>query len=162
MSAIQNIKNFALALAEAFRVLRQGGRLVIVMNHPSFRIPKRSGWGFDYEKKIQYRRVDEYISESETAISMHPGLNASEGRVGRTDSSDESVLGEVFTISFHRPLQAYFKALRKAGFLVSRLEEWTSNKKSQSGPRVDAENKARREFPLFLALEAVKTKDHTK
>jgi hypothetical protein len=53
-------------------------------------------------------------------------------------------------------LQFYFKALRKAGFLVSRLEEWNSQKKSQPGPRADAENRARKEFPLFLALEAVK------
>ena len=105
----------------------------------AFRIPKRSSWGFDQEKNIQYRRVDEYISESEIAISMHPG----------TDSKS-------VTVSFHRPLQSYFKALRKAGFSVTRFEEWTSDKHSQPGPRANAENKARKEFPLFLALEAKK------
>ena len=60
------------------------------------------------------------------------------------------------TVSFHRPLQTYFKALRKTGFVVNRLDEWTSNKKSQPGPRADAENRARKEFPMFLALEAKK------
>ena len=50
----------------------------------------------------------------------------------------------------------YFKQLQKAGFLVSRLEEWVSHKTSEAGPREAAENRARNEFPLFLFLEAVK------
>ncbi len=139
VSAVQNIKNPAGAFAECFRVLKAGGRMLIVMNHPAFRLPKHSSWGFDDKSKIQYRRVDEYISESATEINMHPGSAPT-----------------VTTVSFHRPLQFYFKALAKAGFVVSRLEEWTSNKKSQPGARADAENKARREFPLFLAIEARK------
>ncbi|KKU68520.1 MAG: hypothetical protein UX89_C0003G0022 [Parcubacteria group bacterium GW2011_GWA2_47_16] len=151
VSAIQNIKNAAGVMGEMFRVLAPGGRLLIVMNHPAFRVPKRSAWGYDEAKKIQYRRVDEYLSESSSEIAMHPGL-------ARTNSSSEFVLGNAnaTTVSFHHPLQFYFKALRKAGFLVSRLEEWTSGKESQSGPRAGAENKARKEFPLFLALEARK------
>ncbi len=40
--------------------------------------------------------------------------------------------------------------LAKHGFAVTRLEEWISNKKSQKGPRVTAEDKARKEIPLFL------------
>lgn len=149
ITAIQNMKSLAGVFGEAFRVLKTNARLLIVMNHPAFRVPKRSGWGFDEPKNIQYRRVDEYISESETAIVTHPGLNVSQGEGGGT------------TISFHRPLQVYFKALRKAGFVVSRLEEWTSAKQSQPGPRYGAENKARREFPLFLALEAIKYENYT-
>ncbi len=137
--AIQNIKNAAGAFGECARVLVPGGRFVIVMNHPAFRIPKRSAWGFDEEKKIQYRRIDEYISESSAAIAVHPGVKNSTS-----------------TISFHRPLQFYFKAFGKAGFAVTRLEEWVSDKKSLPGPRATAENKARREFPLFLAMVAKK------
>lgn len=137
--AIQNMKNVAGVFGECFRMLTSGGRMLLVMNHPAFRIPKRSAWGFDDEKKIQYRRVDEYISESTAEIEAHPGSDVS-----------------TKTLSFHRPLQFYFKALHKAGFAVSRLEEWTSQKKSEPGPRADAENKARKEFPLFLALEARK------
>ena len=137
--AIQNMKHVASVLEESFRLLKKGGRMLIVMNHPTFRIPKSTSWGFDEVRKIQYRRVDSYISEAETGIAMHPGD-----------------LPEASTISFHHPLQFYFKALRKAGFFVSRLEEWNSQKKSQPGPRADAENRGRKEFPLFLALEAVK------
>lgn len=137
--AIQNMKNIAGVFGECFRVLKSGGRLLIVMNHPAFRIPKRSAWGFDDVKKIQYRRVDEYISESEALIAAHPGTE-----------------GSVETASFHHPLQFYFKALHKAGFSVARLEEWISTKRSEPGPRANAENKARKEFPLFLALETIK------
>lgn len=139
ISAIQNMKKVVEVLTESFRILKKGGRLLIIMNHPSFRIPKQSSWGFDEKSKLQYRRVDEYISESKSGIAMHPGIDST-----------------VETISFHHPLQFYFKALRKAGFMVSRLEEWVSGKISQPGPRADAENKARKEFPLFLALEARK------
>jgi ubiquinone/menaquinone biosynthesis C-methylase UbiE len=137
--AIQNIKNAAGVFAECARLLKPAGRLVMVMNHPAFRVPGHSEWGVDMKKRIQYRRVDEYISESESEVKMHPGIESSE-----------------VTISFHRPLQFYFKALAKSGFSVSRLEEWTSNKQSQPGPNSNMENKARKEFPLFLALEAVK------
>jgi hypothetical protein len=60
------------------------------------------------------------------------------------------------TISFHRPLQAYMKALEKTGFVLARLEEWTSHKKSEKGPRQTAEDRARKEIPLFLMMECVK------
>ena len=134
--AIQNIKKPSAVFAECARVLKSGGRMIFVLNHPAFRVAKRSSWGFDEKAKVQYRRVDEYISESETDIVMNPG--------GKTP---------VTTASFHHPLQFYFKALHKAGFAVSRLEEWTSAKQSQPGPRASAENKSRKEFPMFMALE---------
>lgn len=137
--AIQNIENVAGVFAEAIRVLRKGGKFLLVMNHPAFRIPKRSSWGFDEKLKIQYRRLDEYISDSKTEIAMHPG----------SEPTSE-------TISFHHSLQYYFKALFKVGFVVSRFEEWTSGKTSQPGPRAGAENKSRKEFPLFLMVEAKK------
>jgi ubiquinone/menaquinone biosynthesis C-methylase UbiE len=137
--AIQNIENFNGALGQASRSLKPGGRLFLVLNHPAFRIPQKTAWAFDEEKKIQYRRVDEYLSESRTEIDMTPGKNKKE-----------------MTVSFHRPLQAYFKSLTKNGFLVSRLEEWNSHKKSEAGPRQQAEDKARKEIPLFLLIEAVK------
>ena len=137
--AAQNIDNLQGAFKECGRVLKKGGKIFMVLNHPAFRIPKESGWGWDEEKKLQYRRVDSYLSEIRAKIQMHPGGNSNE-----------------FTYSFHRPLQLYFKFLSKNGFCVSRLEEWISHKKSQPGPRSIAEDIARKEFPLFLVLEAVK------
>lgn len=139
--AIQNMNKVADVFIECSRLLKPSGRLILVLNHPAFRIPGRSGWGFDSKKKIQYRRVDEYISESVSEIKMKPGI-------------DQTVV----TKSFHHPLQFYFKALFKAGFLVSRFEEWVSDRQSQPGPNSNMENKARKEFPIFLAIEVLKTK----
>lgn len=137
--AIQNIENVDGVFAECDRVLKPKGKLFIVMNHPAFRIPKESSWGWDEKAKVQYRRVDRYLSEMTAKIEMRPGADKS-----------------VQTISFHRPLQYYFKKLSKAGFAVTRLEEWNSHKKSERGPRAIAEDRARKEIPLFLCLEARK------
>ena len=41
--------------------------------------------------------------------------------------------------------------------LVDAMEEWPSHKVSTSGPRAPAENVARKEIPMFLALRAVKS-----
>jgi SAM-dependent methyltransferase len=137
--AIQNIEHDREALTEAARILKPGGRLHLVLNHPAFRIPKRSSWGWDGAAKRQYRRMDGYLTESRAAISMAPG----------SDPSKQ-------TVSFHRPLQHYVKSLAKAGCAVTNMEEWISARKSDSGPRADEENRTRREFPLFLYLEGTK------
>lgn len=159
--ALQNIEETGATLKECSRVLKDGGTLSLVLNHPVFRNPKVTSWGWDPSAGsgqvpltgstnsphrglgratgTQYRRVDEYLSESKVKIQMHPGDNPSD-----------------VTLSFHRPLQYYFKLLGKAGFVVMRLEEWNSNRKSQAGPRAKAEDKARVEIPLFLYLEAKK------
>lgn len=137
--AIQNIENISGVFSECKRVLKDGGKMFLVMNHPSFRIPKKSSWGFGEKNKIQYRRIDEYMSESKTKIEMHPGK----------DNGEQ-------TVSLHRPLQFYFKTLKKNDFCVTSLEEWISNRKSQPGPRAESEDKARKEFPMFLFVEAIK------
>ncbi|MBI5140034.1 MAG: methyltransferase domain-containing protein [Candidatus Vogelbacteria bacterium] len=137
--ALQNIEDISGTFTECFRVLKSGGRLVLVINHPALRVPKESSWGFDEKGDVQFRRVDRYLSEFKVAIKMHPG---------EKDSP--------FTVSFHRPLQYYFKMLCSAGFLVKNLEELVSNKKSQEGPRQRAEDRARQEIPLFMAMVAVK------
>ena len=138
--ALQNIENLHGALSEAARTLKARGEFIAVLNHPAFRIPKKSFWGFDEEKGVQYRRLDGYLSESAEEIDMDPGKTFNK----RT------------TVSFHRPLQVYVKALAKAGFGVVGLEEWISNKSSQAGPRQKAEDTSRKEFPLFLMIKAQK------
>src|SRR3989344_4246143 len=139
--ALQNIENVLGTLRECARALKSGGMLCIVLNHPAFRIPKRSSWGWDDKTDknmiVQYRRIDGYLSEAKIPVQMHPG-----------DKPDEH------TLSFPRPLQFYFKALRVAGFSVTALEEWNSHKESEPGPRAKAENIARKEIPLFLCLVA--------
>lgn len=137
--AIQNIKNVDGVFAECARVLKEKGSLFLVLNHPAFRAPKASSWQWDEIEKVQYRRMDAYLSEFQTEIDMNPGKQKSEK-----------------TVSFHRSLQWYFKMLRKNGFAVAKLEEWISHREPTRGPRFTAEDKARKEFPLFLFLEGRK------
>ncbi len=61
-----------------------------------------------------------------------------------------------YTWTFHKPIEAYVRALRGAGLLVDAMEEWASHKTSQPGPRAMAENQAREEIPMFMAIRAVK------
>jgi len=137
--AIQNIENMAGVFSEANRVLTPEGRLLLVMMHPAFRIPGEAHWGYDEEKNIQYRRVDRYLSPLRTKLLVHPGKKNSP-----------------VTISYHRSLQDFSKALFKTGFTISRFEEWNSHKESEPGPRKHAEDAARKEIPLFLMIEATK------
>lgn len=137
--AIQNIEAPHKVFKECARVLVPGGKLFIVLNHPAFRIPKASAWEFDEETKTQYRRVDSYMSESKVEIEMNPSKH-----------------GGATTISFHRPLQYYFKTLANNGFVVARLEEWLSPRESELGPRKKAEDTARKEIPMFLFMEVLK------
>jgi ubiquinone/menaquinone biosynthesis C-methylase UbiE len=139
--ALQNIENIQKAIASTARVLKPDGKFYIVLNHPSFRISGKTEWGFDEVKNIQYRRNDGYMSESKKEMIMNPGAEVS---------------SQIKTISFHRPLQVYIKALAKAGFSITRIEEWISHKESQPGPRQMAEDKARKEFPMFMAIESNK------
>ncbi|MCX6718978.1 MAG: methyltransferase domain-containing protein, partial [Candidatus Taylorbacteria bacterium] len=161
--AIQNIENLSGTFSECARILKKGGRLFMVINHPAFRIPKRSSWqweesnsfatdenpdsssklkaGEDSNSKKQYRRVDAYMSERCEKIDMTPG--------------ESSEAKKKFTVTFHRPLQVFFKALKKSGFAVTRLEEWISHKKSEKGPRAEEEDRMRKEIPMFLCFEAI-------
>ena len=140
--ALQNIENLSGTLAEASRVLKPSGRLVIVLNHPAFRIPQRSSWDWDSKIGRQYRRIEAYLKEYKIEIDMTPG---------EKDKSKKQK-----TISFHRPLEAYFKSLSSTGFAIAGLEEWVSHKKSQKGPRATEEDRIRKEIPMFLMLEAKK------
>ncbi|MBS0654892.1 MAG: class I SAM-dependent methyltransferase [Verrucomicrobia bacterium] len=135
--ALQNIQRPDLVLQELKLHLAPGGTLVFVLNHPCFRIPRQSHWGFDEATKIQYRRMNGYMSEQKIPIQAHPG---------KKESSDMSW-------SFHQPLSYYFDCLQKAGFVVTALEEWCSDKTS-TGKAATWENRARSEFPLFLAIKA--------
>ncbi len=137
---IQNMERIDMVMKGVARALKNEGRFVFVLNHPVVRVPKASQWDFDEEKKVQYRRLDGYLSGKKVQIDMHPGKGGKKS----------------VTYSFHRSLQEYMKILRTAGFCITRLEEWISHRVSDSGPRAKAENVARKEFPLFMMIEVQK------
>ncbi|MEC7840132.1 MAG: class I SAM-dependent methyltransferase [Chlamydiota bacterium] len=137
--AIQNMEYPADVFSNAATHMTPGGKLVIVMNHPCFRIPRQTSWNIDDRKKLQSRQIDSYMSSQKIPILAHPS---------KGEKSEK-------TISFHHPLSKYFQWLNEAGFAVDKMEEWCSNKVS-TGSKAKMENRARDEFPLFLALRAVK------
>lgn len=118
--------------------LKVNGKLLIVLNHPCFRIPRQTSWGIDEVNKLQYRRVNRYLSPLKIPINMHPG---------KKDSP--------LTWSFHFPLSEYSKFLFNHHFATELIEEWVSDKESE-GRTSRMENRGRTEIPLFMAILARK------
>lgn len=136
--AMQNIPEPCEVFKSIAPHIVEGGRFVFVLNHPYFRIPRMSGWLIDETKKLQSRRVDRYMSFQKIPIATHPS---------KADSET--------TWSFHHPLSYFCDWLKKTGFCIETIEEWCSTKTS-TGKMAAQENRARKEFPLFMAISARK------
>jgi ubiquinone/menaquinone biosynthesis C-methylase UbiE len=134
--ALQNIDDIFPVFADVARVIQGGGVFICVLNHPMFRTPRMTSWGFDEGKKMQYRRIDGYFTAHEIPIVANP----SKGQ------------GSAVTYSYHRPFAQYVAAAKAAGLVLVDAEEWVSPRSSDSGPRAKAENRSRAEIPLFMAL----------
>jgi SAM-dependent methyltransferase len=130
--SIQDIDPLEAAVESAAWLLRSRGRLVLVMLHPCFRVPRQSGWGWDENRRLQYRRLDSYMSPLAVPMQSYPG-------------------GSGTTRSYHRPLGTYFEALTAAGLSITATRE-------VAGPcgtnATRAERRAAAEFPLLLGIKA--------
>ena len=124
----------------ASQYLQPGAPFIIVLNHPYFRIPRQSSWKVDEDNKIQYRRIDRYMSAMKIPIQAHPSKGQHSAQ----------------TFSFHYPLSDYSRWLKEAGFTIDLIEEWCSDKVSE-GRAAKMENRSRKEIPLFMAIVARKT-----
>jgi hypothetical protein len=148
--SLQNMRDQGTALHVASERLRGRGRLVVVLNHPCFRVPRQSRWEVDPQNNVQYRRVDRYHSPLEVPIVVHPGAR----KGSATEHTDKASEGSTpTTYSYHYPMEQYFRWLSDAGMAVELVEEWYSDKTSE-GSQAKRENRARTEFPLFLAISA--------
>lgn len=137
--ALQNIEHPNLTLSQAADHLQQNGTLLLILNHPCFRIPRQSSWGIDPQNKTQYRRIDRYLSPLSVPITATP----SKGQ------------RSAVTWSYHLPISAYAELLRKTGFMIETIEELGSDKVSV-GTAAKMENRSRAEFPMFMAIVARK------
>jgi ubiquinone/menaquinone biosynthesis C-methylase UbiE len=137
--AVQDLEEIEPVFAGLARALRPGGRAVLVMMHPCFRIPRQSDWEWDQAKRTQYRRVDRYATPMSIPIATHPGAEPGQQ-----------------TLFFHRPLADIINALGRAGLAVVAAEEPLTHRQSEPGGRSRGENRAAWEFPVFLALKVVK------
>ena len=135
---LQDLDPIGPVLAGTARHVAPGGRIVAIMTHPCFRIPRRSSWGWDDANGVQYRRLDGYVSPMTVPIKTHPGMPADSSR----------------TLSFHRPLSTYLNAFAEAGLAVVGCDELCSHRRGTKGPRYGAEDRAAKEFPVFLVLTA--------
>lgn len=125
--SLQDIDPLEAVLHSAADMLRPYGRLVFLIAHPAFRVPRQSGWGWDGARKLTYRRVDSYLSRM--AIPLLP-----------------SRAGGAAMTSYHRPLSDYLNSLAIAGLNLDRVLEVTPGE-------IEAKSK---EIPLYLAVRASK------
>jgi ubiquinone/menaquinone biosynthesis C-methylase UbiE len=132
--ALQNIDPIDGVFERMQAVLRSRGTFTVVILHPAFRSPRITGWGEDLARKLQFRRIDRYITPMKIPIDMHPG------------KAQKQV-----TWTYHRPLQEYVELGRKNGFAVDSMEELVSDKVSE-GKHAKQENLARQEIPMFMTL----------
>jgi len=141
--ALMNIGDIEAVFRGAASKLKPGGRLVCVISHPSYRIMGATAWGWTLDQRsgrqVQFRRVDQYLSEQSSEIVMNPGEVAN-GKPAVT------------TVTHHRPISGYIASAARSGLVVDAIEEWISDRESEPGPRAAAENRARREIPLFMAI----------
>jgi SAM-dependent methyltransferase len=91
------------AVAEVARVLRPGGRFLLLLNHPLLQTPG-SGWIDDQilDPPEQYWRVGDYLAEASTIEEVQKG---------------------VFIRFEHRPLSRYLNALAASGLLLEHMVE---------------------------------------
>lgn len=126
MLSLQDMDPLEPIFAATAALLSPQGRLVAFMVHPCFRMPRQSGWGYDPQRKLHYRRIDSYLSPKR--VPMKEG-------------------GQGATVSFHRPLSAYVSALRGAGLTIEVLLELPDLPLRPQAPNNP-------EIPLFLAFRA--------
>jgi 2-polyprenyl-3-methyl-5-hydroxy-6-metoxy-1,4-benzoquinol methylase len=141
--AVQNMSPLSPIWKGIQAALAPKGAVVIVMMHPCFRLPQRSDWRWNSQHTRQERVIWQYLTSEEITITIHPGRHAA----GKPSAE---------VVHYHRPLQAYINTLGNSGLLVDHMEEWCSHKTDEEGIKKEALDRARKEFPLFLALRARK------
>src|SRR5262245_21316042 len=99
--SIQDMDPLDGVLRSMSEVLAPSSRVVLLMTHPAFRQPRHSGWGYDPDRKLAYRRIDSYLTPM--AVPM-------------------KALGSgPPTRSFHRPVSAYVNGLAAVGFATDAM-----------------------------------------
>jgi ubiquinone/menaquinone biosynthesis C-methylase UbiE len=103
---LMDIKDYTSALCQVFRVLKPGGRFVVVISHPCF-ASGPAGWVKPASDSP--RLEDRFAWRSDLYFHRGPYL----GQWGNLDP----------VLSFHRPLRDYWQAFQKVGFVVDGFEE---------------------------------------
>jgi len=143
--SLDDIADYEGAIAEASRVLKAGGRFVILMEHPCFDTRSLKGkmvggWKTrlrqDGSEEHLYYRVEDYFQRHSYIC---------EWKMKRLASS-------FVTTSFHRTLSDYSNALAKNGFVITKLNE----PKPLKGTSVHPGMKKHQRIPFSLVIVATK------
>lgn len=135
--SIQDMNPLEPIIGSTRQMLKPNSRIVLMMTHPAFRIPRQSGWGYDENRKLTYRRIDRYVTPLDVPMKQY------------TKRSSGT------SISFHRPIQDYVNALSDAGFYTTRMSEITIDKNFELRQnRSKSQTKADAEIPIFLGILA--------
>jgi ubiquinone/menaquinone biosynthesis C-methylase UbiE len=143
---LEDMPDYEGAIAEISRVLKTGGRFVVVMEHPCFStwsLGKKmiGGWETcvreDGSKEYLYYRIEDYFRRHSYAYEWkHDRLPFS-----------------FMTTGFHRTLSDYVNALTKHRLVITRLDE---PKPLRKGVSVHPPMKKHYRIPQSLIIEATK------
>jgi ubiquinone/menaquinone biosynthesis C-methylase UbiE len=137
--SLQDMDPLEPILGSVGRVLKARARVVLLLTHPAFRVPRHSGWAADASRGIVSRRVDAYLRPMAVPLAGRPGAGP--------------------TTTFHRPLSAYVAALARQGFAIDVLDELPDEPRlrGRRGPgHGSTTHPINEDIPLFLALRAVR------
>ena len=98
---LEHLDPFEPAILEIARVLRPGGRFLLMLNHPLLQAPG-SGWIDDHILEEQYWRVGQYLGDHTGVEDVAPGINLP---------------------FMHRPLSRYIHVMGEVGLLVEDMDE---------------------------------------
>ncbi len=132
--SIQDMNPLEAVLESAAQMLHTGGRLVILMTHLCFRVPRQCGWKHDAQRDLRFRRIDRYLTPLAVPLKSY----------GKKRGG--------MSVSFHRPLSHYVNGLAACGLLIDELQEITTFEVQAT----KAEQRANQEIPLFVGLRARK------
>jgi SAM-dependent methyltransferase len=145
--ALLDIRDYVGAISEASRVLKTGGRFVILMEHPCFTFVRVlngkvvSGW----ETRLREDGSNDYLYYW-TADYLQRHSYTVEWKHDRLPSS-------FVTTGFHRPLSDYVNALSKHGLAITGLDE---PQPLEEGVKFHPPMKKHYRVPQSIVIEATK------
>jgi SAM-dependent methyltransferase len=147
--AIMDIQNYEGAISEVARVLKPGGRFVIVMEHPCFTAGRSidgtpvSGWETrqrdDGPRDFLHYWVADYLQ-----VHSYP-----------CEWKHDRLASSFVTTGYHRPLSDYVRTLVRHGFVITGLEE---SKPLEEGVRVHPAMEKHYRIPQSIAIACTKTR----